>query len=142
MKSVFLMAGMMMVSASVLAFEGAPKENNPPGVVETESEKGVNIYRLDDGDEFGYASPLTIAPGNSSFRSGTLVDIQNRGTKPTTVNVANTNLSAPLAVPGKSNAQFKFDGGKWESMGVRLESDPLPSGARPSGQQKNPPASN
>ncbi|MDR6925005.1 hypothetical protein [Pseudomonas sp. BE134] len=139
MKSISVLVCAIMVSASALAFEGSPDRNNPPGVIQTESGKGVNMYYMGDG--FGYANPLTISAGNPSFNVGTLVHIQNRGGEPTTVNATNTSLGAPLKLPGKSGVVFKFDGKTWVSQGVVLSGADLPDGALPSGQQNVAPAS-
>ncbi|WP_347927936.1 hypothetical protein [Pseudomonas helvetica] len=140
MNRFFLLAGAMSLSMSVLAIDGSPKENNPPGTVKAESGAGANIYTL--GDEWsGYTSPLTIEAGKSTYKVGTLLQIENKGEKPTTVKSINTNLNTDVELPGKANLQFKFDGAKWVSQGVRKYSDPLPPGALPDGQQNISPPS-
>ncbi|MBU6961506.1 hypothetical protein KRR23_27705 [Pseudomonas sp. CVAP len=139
MNRFFLLAGAMSLSMSALAIDGTPKENDPPGIVKTESGAGANTYTL--GDEWsGYTSPITIA-ADKSTKVGTLLQIENKGEKPTTVKSINTNLNADVELPGKANLQFKFDGTKWVSQGVRKYSDSLPPGALPDGQQNIPPPS-
>ncbi|MGE8100669.1 hypothetical protein [Pseudomonas fluorescens] len=140
MNRFFLLAGAMSLSMSALAIDGSPKENNPPGTVKTESGAGTNIYSL--GDEWsGYTNPLTIEAGKPTYIVGTILQIENKGEKPTIVKSVNTNLNADVELPGKANLQFKFDGKKWVSQGVRKYSEPLPPGAQPNGQQNTPPSS-
>lgn len=141
MKGISVLVCAMMVSAGALAFEGYPSQNNPPGVIQTESGTGANVYYL--GGEFGYISPLTISAGNSSFTEGTLVYISNKGDAPATVNTTNTNLGAPFQLLGKSSVLFVWDKKKttWVKGSSGSFDAPLPNGARPSGQQDVAPAS-
>lgn len=46
MKGASVLVCAMLVSANVLAFEGSPSQNNPPGVIQTESGTGADVYYL------------------------------------------------------------------------------------------------